>query len=238
MDFFNKQFCIEVYGDFACFTRPELKVERVSYDVITPSAARGIFTAIFWKPAIRWRMKKIEVLKPIKWFSIRRNEVGAVMSPKSTGLFIEDARQQKAGMILRDVAYRLYAELEFIPPSKRPGVYAELPEQIREREEERLLRSDENPGKYYAIFRRRMEKGQYFNRPYLGCREFSCNLLRLVDDPDKQKGRPIAKDKDFGIMLYDMDFTDPKNPQPMFFRAVMKNGMIDLPPIESEAILR
>ena len=238
MEYFNKLFCIEVSGDYACFTRPELKVERVSYDVVTPSAARGIFTAIFWKPAIRWRMKKIEVLNPIRWFSIRRNEVGAVVSPKSSGIFIEDARQQKAGMILRDVAYRLYAELEFIPPSKRPRVYEELPEQIREREEERLLRSDENPGKYNAIFRRRMEKGQFFNRPYLGCREFSCTTVRLVEDPEKETARPIAEDRDFGIMLYDMDFTAPRDPQPMFFRAVMKNGVIELPPFESEAILR
>ena len=246
MEYTNEEFCIEVRGDFACFTRPELKVERVSYDVITPSAARGIFTAIFWKPAIRWRMKKIEVLNPIKWFSIKRNEVGAVMSPKSSGIFIDEVdnnnklkwRQQKAGMILRDVAYRLYAELEFIPPCKRPKIYEELPVSIKEREEERRLRGDENPGKYNAIFLRRMEKGQFFNRPYLGCREFSCSSLKIVQDPETESTQPIAENKDFGIMLYDMDFTDPHNPQPMFFRATMRQGVIDLPPLESEAILR
>ncbi len=186
MERFNKEFCLEVSGEWACFTRPELKVERVSYDVITPSAARGIFTAIFWKPAIRWRMKRIDVLNPIRWFSVRRNEVGATISPRGSGLFIEDCRQQKAGMILRDVAYRLYAELEFIPPRERPHVYEELPEAVRERE----------------------------------------------------APRPIAESRDFGIMLYDMDFSDLKNPQPLFFRAKMENGTIMLPDAESEAILR
>ena len=105
-----KGFCLEVSGDFACFTRPEMKVERVSYDIITPSAARGIFTAIFWKPAILWHITKIEVLNPIRWTSIRRNEVSAVANPRSDGILVEDARQQRAGLILRDVRYRLWAE--------------------------------------------------------------------------------------------------------------------------------
>ena len=109
-----KGFCLEVSGDYACFTRPEMKVERVSYDVITPSAARGIFTAIFWKPAIRWRITKIEVLNPIRWTSIRRNEVSAVASPRSDGIFVEDVRQQRAGLILRDVRYRLRAEFDMV----------------------------------------------------------------------------------------------------------------------------
>ena len=119
-------FCLEVSGEFACFTRPEMKVERVSYDVITPSAARGIFTAIFWKPAISWRITKIEVLNPIRWASVRRNEVSAKASPRSSGILIEDARQQRAGLILRDVRYRLYAECDFIPPRNavRPSIPA------------------------------------------------------------------------------------------------------------------
>ena len=108
-----KGFCLDVSGDFACFTRPEMKVERVSYDVITPSAARGIFTAIFWKPAIRWRITRIEVLNPIRWTSVRRNEVSAVASPRTDGIFVEDVRQQRAGLILRDVRYRLHAEFDF-----------------------------------------------------------------------------------------------------------------------------
>src|SRR5690554_844621 len=102
MEYYNKQFCIEVWGDYACFTRPEMKVERVSYDVITPSAARAVFEAIFWKPAIQWKVKKIEVLNPIRWISVRRNEVGKLMSPQSKQIFIEDDRQQRAGLFLRD----------------------------------------------------------------------------------------------------------------------------------------
>src|SRR5262245_16294314 len=112
----SKSYCLEVSGDLACFTRPEMKVERVSYDVMTPSAARAVFEAIVWKPAIRWRVTKIEVLKPIKWISVRRNEVGAVASTKNVqaamtagsgdlGLYVEDERQQRAGLLLRDVAY-------------------------------------------------------------------------------------------------------------------------------------
>lgn len=110
-----KGFCLEVSGPYACFTRPEMKVERVSYDVITPSAARAIFDAILWKPAIRWKVKRIEVLAPIRWVSVRRNEVGKVASPRSKGIFIEDERQQRAGLFLRDVTYRLFAEFEFNP---------------------------------------------------------------------------------------------------------------------------
>src|SRR3990172_3417250 len=105
-----KTYCLEVSGDYACFTRPEMKVERVSYDVMTPSAARAVFEAILWKPAIRWRVKRIEVLKPVRWISVRRNEVGKVASPRGNGIFIEDDRQQRAGLFLRDVGYRLFAE--------------------------------------------------------------------------------------------------------------------------------
>ncbi len=110
-----KGFCLEITGDYACFTRPEMKVECVSYDVITPSAARGIFSAIFWKPAIRWRITRIEVLNPIRWASVRRNEVASVASTRSDGILIEDARQQRAALVLRDVHYRIYAEFDFIP---------------------------------------------------------------------------------------------------------------------------
>ncbi len=103
---------LRVWGDNACFTRPEMKVERVSYDVMTPSAARGILEAIHWKPAIRWRVEQIDVLKPIQWESVRRNEVGGVMSPRTSGLFIEDERQQRAGLFLRDVEYVIHAHFE------------------------------------------------------------------------------------------------------------------------------
>lgn len=234
MEYYDKEFCLEVWGPYACFTRPELKVERVSYDVITPSAARAIFEAIFWKPAIRWQVTKIEVLNPIKWVNIRRNEVGAVGSKNPTPIFIEDKRQQKNSLFLQDVRYRIWAKLEFIPQwkrqdSKNPSI---------EGEEGELLRKDENPGKYNAMFERRASKGQCFNQPYLGTRECVASF-RLVDIEKEQLSSPIAECRDFGIMLYDMDFdSNAKKPDAMFYRAEMENGVIIVPPRDSEEILR
>lgn len=224
MDYFDKEYCIEVWGDMACFTRPELKVERVSYDVITPSAARAIFDAIFWKPAIRWQVNKIEVLSPIKWTSIRRNEVGAVGSLQKNQIFIEDARQQKNSLLLKDVRYRLYATLVYIPPKERKG-------------ESRAAGTDENPGKYQAMFERRAGKGQCFNQPYLGTREFSASFKLIKNDSEKTI-LPINEDRDLGIMLYDMDFSNPEDIQAMYYRANIKNGVIIVPPINSEEVLR
>lgn len=233
MSYYDQEYCLEVWGDMACFTRPELKVERVSYDVITPSAARAIFEAIFWKPAIRWEVTKIDVMNPIRWTSIRRNEIGALASKKP--IFIEDKRQQRNSLVLKDVRYRIYAKLVFIPlrdrhqagqPSQHPQIDAE---------EGELLRQDENPGKYQAMFERRASKGQCFNQPYLGTREFSASF-RLV--PAGEVSTPIAEDRDLGIMLYDMDFSDKKNIVPMFFRAQMHQGVINVPPLTSEEILR
>ena len=223
MEYTDKEFCLEVWGDMACFTRPELKVERVSYDVITPSAARAVFEAIFWKPAIRWQVTKIEVLNPIKWTSIRRNEVGAVAS--KSPIYIEDKRQQRNTLCLADVRYRIWAKLIFIP--------------ARDRQNRTLFdapHEGENPMKYYEMFERRASKGQCFNQPYLGCREFSASF-RLIKDDEKMQPA-ITEDKNFGIMLYDMDFSNPKNIQAMFYRAEMKQGVIIVPPIDSEEVLR
>ena len=237
--FFNKRFCLEVWGDYACFTRPEMKVERVSYDVITPSAARAVFEAIFWKPAIRWHVKQIEVLSPIKWISVRRNEVGAVMSDRSNGIFIEDQRQQRAGLFLRDVRYRLHAELEFIHPSNRSKVINPVPGHLHDEWEIEELRKDENPGKYNAIFERRARKGQCFNQPYLGCREFSCHF-RLVDDPVATSVQfpPIDESRDLGFMLYDIEFSAPDGLQAAFFSARMDKGSILVPTWESDEVRR
>ena len=234
-----KGFCLDVSGDFACFTRPEMKVERVSYDVITPSAARGIFSAIFWKPAIRWRITKIEVMNPIRWISVRRNEVSAVASPRSPGIFVEDSRQQRAGLILCDVRYRLYAEFDFIPPEKRTTSINPSPEWLTEVEENEMYtqaenRPDEKEAKYAAIFDRRATKGQCFIHPYMGCREFSCSKIRLVKNPELEIDQPIAEKRDLGFMLYDMDFTDPKDIKPMFYRPQMVNGVIIVPHPDSE----
>jgi CRISPR-associated protein Cas5d len=237
--FFNKKFCLEAWGDYACFTRPEMKVERVSYDVITPSAARAIFEAIFWKPVVRWHVRQIEVLAPIRWISVRRNEVGAVMSDRSDGIFIEDQRQQRAGLFLRDVRYRLHAELEFIHPDRRTNVVNPVPEFLHDEWETQGLRKDENPGKYNAIFERRARKGQCFTQPYFGCREFSCHF-RFIDDPiaAKAESPTIDETRDLGFMLYDIDFSDLENPQPAFFRAHIDKGCVKVPPWESEEVRR
>ncbi len=216
------RFCLDVSGDFACFTRPEMKVERVSYDVMTPSAARAIFEAVLWKPAIRWQVEKIEVLNPIKWINLRRNEVGAVIpkiNPKTAmkkgdamGLNIEDVRQQRAGLFLRDVRYRIHARFEM---TDKAG-------------------EGDTPVKFAEMFRRRASKGQCFNQPYLGCREFSC-AFRLVDRFDGEP-EPIAETRDLGWMLYDLDFSDPNDPTPMFFRARMENGVVHVPARDSEEV--
>jgi len=228
-------FCLEVSGPYACFTRPEMKVERVSYDVITPSAARAIFDAILWKPAIRWQIRRIEVLAPIRWVSVRRNEVGKVASPRSSGIFIEDDRQQRAGLFLRDVKYRLFAEFDFIPPGRRGKVLNSIPEWLVDSDEAVELkksdnRPDETEAKYAAMFERRTKKGQCFNQPYLGCREFSAEF-RLVN-PKMEPAVPIQETRNLGWMLYDIDFTDPENPRPQFFNAEIKGGVVDLHNVE------
>ena len=232
MEYTDKEYCLEVWSDYACFTRPELKVERVSYDVITPSAARAIFEAILFKKyAMRWQVTKIEVLNPIKWTSVRRNEVGATANVKSTGIYIEDKRQQKNSLLLKDVKYRIWAKLVFIPVSERP----------KEAFAKHKPGADENPMKYYQMFERRAEQGQCFTQPYLGTREFSASF-RLFN-PDKEELCPAllaeqGGNRNLGIMLYDMDFSNPKDIQAMFYRAEMKEGVIIVPPINSEEILR
>ena len=230
MEYTDREYCLEVWGDMACFTRPELKVERVSYDVITPSAARAIFEAIFWKPAIHWQITKIEVLNPIKWTSVRRNEVGAVAT--KSPIYIEEKRQQKNSLLLKDVRYRIWAKMEFRSVAKRKeegDFFVHEPGK------------DENPKKYYQMFERRASKGQCFNQPYLGTREFSASF-RLVNVETDELNPAITPeqggDKDLGIMLYDMDFSNPKNIQAMFYRAEMKHGIIIVPPLNSEEILR
>lgn len=222
------RFCLEVAGNFACFTRPEMKAERVSYEVITPSAARNVFQAIFWKPEIDWRVRRIEVLRPIRWINLRRNEVGKKLPTAtvktlmkrghgSLALYVEDERQQRAGLFLRDVAYRLHADL-IVRPSARA----------------------ENPAaKYRDMFSRRAGKGQCINQPYLGCREFAARF-RLVDpvsDPadwsnlDCSERRQLGFDgeRDLGLMLHDLDFTNAADPEPRFFHAALRNAAIDVP---------
>lgn len=209
-------FCLDVRGDFACFTRPEMKAERVSYDVITPSAARAVFEAICWKPAIRWQVTKIEVLNPIRWISLRRNEVGSLVSTRSVevamrgghralALYADEDRQQRAGLFLRDVRYRLHARFEL---TSKAGV-------------------GDNPGKFADMFRRRAERGQCVNQPYLGCREFSANV-QLVDELANQPAT-VDDTRDLGWILYDLDFARPNDPSPRFFKAQMARGVVQVP---------
>lgn len=200
-----------VEGTYACFSRPETKVERVSYDVMTPSAARGVLEAIYWKPAIRWVVERIHVLKPIRFTNIRRNELGskipagavkrAMDSGKGRlGVIIEDDRQQRASMVLRDVAYVIEARFELTDPG------------------------DTNTGKHKDIFRRRAAAGQCFHTPYLGCREFPASFHLLEE---QLPASALEGEQDLGWMLYDLDFRN--GMQPWFFRAKMVNGVIDVP---------
>lgn len=240
-----KTYCLEVSGEFACFTRPEMKVERVSYDVITPSAARAVFEAILWKPEIRWHVTKIEVLKPIRWINLRRNEVGQKISTDNVksamksgsghlSLYVEDERQQRAGLFLRDVAYRLHAALEFLP--QHPPHKLNHPQLVGSpisQDEQALDHSPASAQKYHAMFERRAAKGQCVNQPYLGCREFAADVRFVESEP---KACAIADTRDLGFMLHDMDFNAPEGIAPRFFRAQMNQGVIEVPPFNSAQV--
>jgi CRISPR-associated protein Cas5d len=222
----SDRFCLEVSGDFACFTRPEMKAERVSYDIITPSAVRAVFESILWKPAISWHAESIEVLSPIRWTTIRRNEVGGKISAASVrsamkegagslALYVEEDRQQRASLLLRDVRYRLTASFSM---TAKAG-------------------PQENSQKFSEIFLRRAAKGQCINQPYLGCREFACDF-QLIEAHDAPAQIPdeLSGEKDLGWMLYDLDFSDASDPQPRFFHARMVNGVVKVPAWDSEEV--
>lgn len=213
---------MKVWGDYACFTRPEMKVERVSYDVITPSAARAVISAIYWKPAIRWIVDRIHVLKPIKFDNIRRNEVGSKLSAQAitkgmkkgepVEIFADDSsvRQQRAAMVLRDVAYVIEAHFEAMDED------------------------GENEGKHLDSFNRRLNKGQCAFQPYLGTREFSADFEPVDEIPVSV----LKGERDLGFMLFDMDYSDKKQIHPMFYRPTMVNGMIKVPHPDSEEVFR
>lgn len=207
---------LKVWGDYACFTRPEMKAERVSYDVMTPSAARGILEAIHWKPAIRWVVDRIHILNEIRFENVRRNEVGSKIAertvleamrgkPIELGQDVTQDRQQRATLLLRDVAYVIEA-------------YFEMTERATEQD---------TPSKHYNMFVRRARKGQCFHRPYLGCREFPAQF-ELIED-DAVKASVYRGERDLGWMLLDIDFEDDMTPR--FFRAIMRDGVIDVPPM-------
>ncbi len=207
---------IRVRGPYALFTRPEMKVERVSYNVITPSAARGIIEAVYWKPAIRWVIDRIHVLNEIEFTNIRRNEVSekvstakakSIMNGKLEPFYLSsnDDRQQRASMILKNVDYVLEAHFELVP--EKAG-------------------SEDTVEKHYNVALRRFRKGQYYNPPCLGTREFGARVDLLEDEA--LPASSLTGTRDLGWMLYDLDFSDPDDIRPKFFNAVMINGVIDL----------
>lgn len=210
---------IRVRGDYALFTRPEMKVERVSYDVITPSAARGLIEAIYWKPAIRWVIDKIHVLNEIQFTNIRRNEVSEKISTReiikringSNEPFYLDAtntdkkiRQQRAALVLKNVDYIVEAHFEMTEAAGE----------------------EDTVEKHYNMILRRLRKGQHFHAPYLGTREFGAKVELLEDKPIPPSA--LHGERDLGWMLYDLDFTDPQDICPQFFKAIMQDGVIDL----------
>lgn len=206
---------VRVWGDLALFSRPEMKVERCSYDVMTPSAARGILEAIYWHPGMRWIIDRIYVRKPVRFTSVRRNEVkdkvlaSKVLSAVNGGknpLYISTKKTivQRASILLQDVDYVIEAHFEMT---------------------EQATDSD-NPGKFKDIIMRRLRKGECYHMPYLGCREFPANF-ELFEKVDIDTAYP-GEDKDLGYMLYDFDYSDPMDIQPMFFRAVLRDGILEL----------
>lgn len=210
---------LRVSGARACFTRPEMKVERVSYDVMTPSAARGILEAILWKPQIRWAVDRIYVLAPIRFQSFRRNEVGAKISADKArsamrsgnvaglGLVVEDNRQQRATTLLIDVDYVIEAHFEMTAKAE----------------------AGDTPAKYISMFNRRAGSGQCFHQPCLGTREFAADFTLIPEGEDVPAHMLPAdqKDRDLGWMLHDIDFTDGRN-ESRFFRARLKDGVLDV----------
>ena len=207
---------IRVWGDYALFSRPELKVERYSYDVITPSAARGIMDAIYYHPGMRWIIDKIYVVKPIRFTSVRRNEVKSKISASNVlqayngadkALYMSSKQEivQRASVLLTDVEYVIEAHFEMTEKANKT----------------------DNPGKFKDITMRRLKKGECYHMPYFGCREFPAHFA-LCEEEEIKTVYETVLEKDFGIMFYDMDYSDPENIQPMFFRAVMRQGVLDL----------
>lgn len=216
---------LEVWGDYALFSRIEFKTERVSYDVMTPSAARGLVEAIYWHPGLRWIIDRIHVCAPIRFTNLRRNEVKSTIPARTVHAVIAQGKgelylstskdiQQRAALLLRDVHYVIEAHFEMTEKSA----------------------SGDNPGKFQNIVKRRIQKGQFYHQPCFGCREFPAQF-RLCGEippcPAELKGT-----RDLGWMLYDMDYTDSENITPLFFRATLQNGVMEVPLRDSEEVHR
>jgi len=215
---------LEVWGDYACFSRPEMKVERVSYDVMTPSAARGLLDAIYWHPGMRYVIDRIHVCAPIRTANLRRNEVKSIISARSIRTVMERGQgelylaapeniQQRAALLLRDVRYVIEAHFTMTDQAA----------------------PEDNPGKFQDILKRRAARGQFYHQPCFGCREFPAHFRlceKLPPCPADLKG-----ERDLGYMLWDMDYTDPENITPLFFRAKLVDGVLSVPTRDSGEVV-
>ncbi|MDD3409944.1 MAG: type I-C CRISPR-associated protein Cas5c [Eubacteriales bacterium] len=211
-----------VWGDYALFTRPEMKAERVSYDVMTPSAARGLLEAIYWHPGLKWRIDRIHVLHPVQFTSVRRNEIAKKASASNLRTMMaggqpdfisaHDSICQRASLLLRDVRYVIDAHFE-----TEPG-------------------ADE--AKFYNIMLRRLRNGQCYHQPCLGCREFPAHFALYEEPGDPLTAYPEEESRDLGYMLYDIDYTDPQALAPLFFRARLTRGVLDLRDVRKEELRR
>ncbi len=215
---------LEVWGDYACFSRPEMKVERVSYDVMTPSAARGLLEAIYWHPGLRYTIDRIHVCAPIRTMNLRRNEVKSTVSARSARTVMERGKgelylatsediQQRAALLLRDVKYVIEAHFDMTDRAA----------------------PEDNPGKFQDILKRRIQRGQFYHQPCFGCREFPAQFKlceALPPCPEELKG-----ERDLGYMLWDMDYSDPENIAPLFFRAKLADGVLNVPTRNSGEVI-
>ncbi len=215
---------LEVWGKYASFNRPEMKTERVSYDVMTPSAARGLLEAIYWHPGMKWCIDRIHVCAPIRFTTLRRNEVSSTLSAKRARTVMERGKgelcivaskdiQQRAALLLRDVRYVIEAHFDMTDKAA-PG---------------------DNPGKFQDILKRRIQKGQFYHQPCFGCREFPANFKLCEELPPCPE--ELLGERDLGYMLWDLDYTDPRNITPRFFRAKLRDGVLTVPTLGSGEVI-
>lgn len=215
---------LEVWGDYACFSRPELKTERVSYDIMTPSAARGILEAIFWHPGMYWVIDRIRVCSPIRFLNLRRNELKSTVSARTARTVMDRGKgelylvtsqdiQQRAAILLRDVHYIISAH--FVLTDKASP--------------------EDNEGKFQDIIKRRIKQGQFYHQPYFGCREFPAQFKMCGEPPPCPT--ELLGEQDLGYMLWDMDYSDSENITPLFFRAVLRNGLLEVPGRDSGEVI-
>lgn len=215
---------LEVWGKYASFNRPEMKTERVSYDVMTPSAARGLLEAIYWHPGMKWCIDRIHVCAPIRFTNLRRNEVSSTLSAKTARTVMERGKgelwiaaskdiQQRSALLLRDVRYVIEAHFDMTDKAA-PG---------------------DNPGKFQDILKRRIQKGQFYHQPCFGCREFPANFKLCEELPPCPE--ELLGERDLGYMLWDLDYTDPRNITPRFFRAKLWDGVLTVPTLDSGEVI-